>query len=136
MQYARRPFWSAANDLLVSSTTSAIPVGTCRLRAEGGAGGHNGLKTIEQSLGTQQYARLRIGIGDPDRPPGGPLKDFVLGALGKRDTEAVRELIPIMTEAVEVWVRRTDQVAALDVPGVARPEQVVRAARASNGSTH
>ena len=96
---------SAANDLLVLVDDVAIPVGTWRLRAEGGAGGHNGLKSIQQSLGTQQYARLRIGVGDPDRPPGGPLKDFVLGALGKRDTETVRELIPIMTEAVDAWVR-------------------------------
>ncbi len=105
VQYARRPFWSAANDLLVLVDDAAIPVGTWRLRAEGGAGGHNGLKSIQQSLGTRQYARLRIGVGDPDRPPGGPLKDFVLGALGKRDTEAVRELIPLMTEAVDAWVR-------------------------------
>ena len=104
VQYARRPFWAAANDLLVLVDDVAIPVGTWRLRAEGGAGGHNGLKSIQQSLGTQQYARLRIGVGDPDRSPGGPLKDFVLGALGKRDTEAVRALLPIMTETVEAWV--------------------------------
>ena len=119
VQYARRPFWSAANDLLVLTDDAAIPVGTWRLRAEGGAGGHNGLKSIQQALGTQQYARLRIGVGDPDRPPGGPLKDFVLGALGKRDTEAVRELIPIMTEAVEAWVRGGIK-AALDVQSRAK----------------
>jgi len=105
VQYARRPFWAAANDLLVLVDDAAIPVGTWRLRAEGGAGGHNGLKSIQQALGTQQYARLRIGVGDPDRPPGGPMKDFVLGALGKRDTEAVRELFPTITEAIEAWAR-------------------------------
>jgi len=114
VQYARRPFWAAANDLLVLVDDAAIPVGTWRLRAEGGAGGHNGLKSIQQSLGTQQYARLRIGVGDPDRPPGGPLKDFVLGALGKRDTAAVRELFPTMTEAIEAWARGGIK-AALDV---------------------
>jgi PTH1 family peptidyl-tRNA hydrolase len=105
VQYARRPFWSAANDLLVLVDDAAIPAGTWRLRAEGGAGGHNGLKSVQQSLGTQQYARLRIGVGDPDRPPGGPLTDFVLGALGKRDTAAVRDLFPLITECVEAWVR-------------------------------
>jgi PTH1 family peptidyl-tRNA hydrolase len=105
VQYARRPFWSAANDLLVLVDDTAIPAGTWRLRAEGGAGGHNGLKSVQQSLGTQQYARLRIGVGDPDRPPGGPLTDFVLGALGKRDTAAVRDLFPLITECVEAWVR-------------------------------
>ncbi|HEU4719760.1 MAG TPA: aminoacyl-tRNA hydrolase, partial [Gemmatimonadaceae bacterium] len=104
VQYARRPFWSAANDLLVVVDDAAIPTGTWRVRAEGGAGGHNGLKSIQQSLGTQQYARLRIGVGDPDRPPGGPLSDFVLGALGKRDAATVRELFPVMTECIEAWV--------------------------------
>ena len=105
VQYARRPFWSATNDLLVLVDDVAIPVGTWRLRAEGGAGGHNGLKSIQQALGTQQYARLRIGVGDPERAPGGPLSDYVLGAVGKRDAAAVRELFPIMTEAVEAWTR-------------------------------
>ena len=114
VQYARRPFWSAANDLLVLVDDVAIPVGTWRFRPEGGAGGHNGLKSIQQSLGTQQYPRLRIGVGDPDRPPGGPLTDFVLGALGKRDSAAVRELFPAMTECVEAWVRE-GMKAALDV---------------------
>ena len=105
VQYARRPFWSAANDLLVVVDEAAIPAGTWRLRAEGGAGGHNGLKSVQQSLGTQQYPRLRIGVGEPERPPGGPLTDFVLGAMGKRDGAAVRELFPVVTEAVEAWVR-------------------------------
>jgi peptidyl-tRNA hydrolase, PTH1 family len=104
VQYARRPFWAAANDLLVLVDDVAIPVGTWRIRPEGGAGGHNGLKSIQQSLGTQQYARLRIGVGDPDRAPGGPLKDFVLGGVGKRDGELVRALLPIMTETIEAWV--------------------------------
>jgi PTH1 family peptidyl-tRNA hydrolase len=112
--YARRPFWSAANDLLVLVDDVAIPAGTWRLRAEGGAGGHNGLKSIQQAHGTQQYARLRIGVGDPDRPPGGPLSDYVLGAVGKRDAAAVRELFPIMTEAVEAWTRGGIK-SALDV---------------------
>jgi PTH1 family peptidyl-tRNA hydrolase len=105
VQYARRPFWSAANDLLVVVDEAALSAGTWRLRAEGGAGGHNGLKSVQQSLGSQQYPRLRIGVGDPERPPGGPLTDFVLGAMGKRDAAAVRELFPVITEAVEAWVR-------------------------------
>jgi PTH1 family peptidyl-tRNA hydrolase len=114
VQYARRPFWAAANDLLVAVDDVAIPAGTWRLRAEGGAGGHNGLKSIQQSIGTQQYARLRIGVGDPERPPGGPLTDFVLGAVGKRDGEAIRGLFPILTEVCEAWVQDGIK-AALDV---------------------
>ncbi|HEX9483535.1 MAG TPA: aminoacyl-tRNA hydrolase [Gemmatimonadaceae bacterium] len=106
VQYARRPFWSAANDLLVLVDEAAIPVGTWRIRGEGGTSGHNGLKSVQQALGgSQKYARLRIGVGDPDRPPGGPLTDFVLGAVGKRDGETIRALFPEMTEAVDAWVR-------------------------------
>jgi PTH1 family peptidyl-tRNA hydrolase len=105
VQYARRPFWSAATDLLVLVDEVAIPVGSWRMRAEGSAGGHNGLKSVEQALGNQKYPRLRIGIGDPDRPPGGPLSDYVLGAVGKRDSEAIRGLFPVMTEAAEAWAR-------------------------------
>jgi PTH1 family peptidyl-tRNA hydrolase len=114
VRYARRPFWAPANDLLVLVDEVAIPAGTWRLRAEGGAGGHNGLKSIQQTLGTQQYPRLRIGIGDPERPAGGPLSDYVLGAVGKRDGEAIRGLFPVMTEAVEAWVR-TGIKGGLDV---------------------
>lgn len=120
VQYARRPFWSPATDLLVLVDEVAIPAGTWRIRAEGGAGGHNGLKSVQQSLGTQQYPRLRIGIGDPERAPGGPLSDFVLGAVGKRDGEAIRALFPVMTEAVEAWVRGGIK-DALDVQARAGP---------------
>jgi PTH1 family peptidyl-tRNA hydrolase len=114
VQYARRPFWAAANDLLVLVDEVAIPVGSWRIRGEGGAGGHNGLKSVQSSLGTQQYPRLRIGVGDPERAPGGPLTDFVLGAVGKRDGEVIRGLFPVMTDAVEAWVRE-GMKGALDV---------------------
>jgi peptidyl-tRNA hydrolase, PTH1 family len=114
VQYARRPFWAAANDLLVLSDDVAIPAGEWRFRPEGGAGGHNGLKSVQQALGTQGYPRLRIGVGDPNRPAGGPLTDFVLGAVGKREGEAIRALFPVMTEAVEAWIRDGNK-GALDV---------------------
>ena len=120
VQYARRPFWSAATDLLVVVDDVAIPSGTWRIRAEGGAGGHNGLKSIRQALGTPQYARLRIGVGDPERTSGGPLTDFVLGAVGKRDTEAIRALFPVMAEAVEEFVRSGIE-GALDVQSRSAP---------------
>ncbi|HEY5440320.1 MAG TPA: aminoacyl-tRNA hydrolase [Gemmatimonadaceae bacterium] len=120
VQYARRPFWSAATDLLVVVDDVAIPSGTWRIRAEGGAGGHNGLKSIRQALGTPQYARLRIGVGDPERTSGGPLTDFVLGAVGKRDAEAIRALFPVMAEAVEEFVRSGIK-GALDVQSRSAP---------------
>jgi PTH1 family peptidyl-tRNA hydrolase len=114
VQYVRRPFWSAANDLLVLVDEVAIPVGTWRIRGEGGTAGHNGLKSVQQTVGGQQYARLRIGIGDPDRPPGGPLHDYVLGAVGKREADAIRARFPVMTQAAEAWAR-DGMKGALDV---------------------
>ena len=114
VQYARRPFWAAANDLLVVVDDVAIPAGTWRFRPEGGAGGHNGLKSIDSSLGTQKYPRLRLGVGDPERAPGGPLTDFVLGAVGKREGDAIRGLFDVEAEAVEAWVKGGNK-AALDV---------------------
>ena len=122
VQYARRPFWSATNDLLVLVDDVAIPAGTWRLRAEGGAGGHNGLKSIQQAIGTQQYARLRIGVGDPERTAGGPLTDFVLGTVDKRDTEVIRAVFPVMSEVVEAWVRGGIK-DALDVQSRAAPSK-------------
>jgi PTH1 family peptidyl-tRNA hydrolase len=119
--YARRPFWSAANDLLVLVDDVAIPVGTWRIRGEGGTAGHNGLKSVQQALGTQNYSRLRLGIGDPERPAGGPLSDYVLGAVGKRDAESIRALFPVMTEAVEAWVRDGTK-GALDVQSRSTPK--------------
>jgi PTH1 family peptidyl-tRNA hydrolase len=121
VQYARRPFWSAANDLLVLVDEVAIPVGSWGGRARGGTPRHNGLKSVQQALGTPRYPRLRIGIGDPDRPAGGPLSDYVLGAVGKRDAESIRALFPVMTDAVEAWVR-DGMKGALDVQSRAAPK--------------
>ena len=121
VQYARRPFWSATNDLLVLVDDVAIPVGTWRVRAEGGTAGHNGLKSVQQALGTPKYPRLRIGIGDPDRPNGGPLSDYVLGRVGKRDAESIRSLFPVMTDAVEAGVR-DGMKGALDVQSRSTPK--------------
>ncbi|MGI8547572.1 MAG: aminoacyl-tRNA hydrolase, partial [Gemmatimonadaceae bacterium] len=61
--YTRRPFWSAKTELLVVVDDVALPVGRYRLRGKGSAGGHNGLKHIEHTLKSAEYARLRIGVG-------------------------------------------------------------------------
>jgi len=121
VQYARRPFWSASNDLMVLVDEVAIEVGRWRVRGEGSAGGHNGLKSVEQALGSQKYPRLRIGIGDPERPAGGPLSDYVLGAVGKRDAESIRALFPVMTDAIEAWIR-DGMKGALDVQSRSTPK--------------
>ena len=105
VRYARRPFWSAAQDLLVVSDEVQLPVGRYRFRAKGSAGGHNGLKSVEHQLGTQEYARLRVGVGPADPAlKAVVLKDYVLGNFGKAEAVMVRELLPAFVEAIELWV--------------------------------
>jgi PTH1 family peptidyl-tRNA hydrolase len=55
------------SDLLVVADDFALPFGKLRFREGGGAGGHNGLRSIIEELGTEKFSRLRVGIGEPDR---------------------------------------------------------------------
>lgn len=69
----------------------ALPSGNLRLRAHGGAGGHNGLEHINQVLGTQKYARLRFGIGNEFHP--GQQVDYVLGKWTDEERSGLDERI-------------------------------------------
>jgi peptidyl-tRNA hydrolase, PTH1 family len=103
--YMRRPFWSAATDLMVVVDEVALPIGRYRFRADGSAGGHNGLKSIEAAIGNQKYARVRIGIRPENERAVGNLSDFVLDNFGKAETATVKELLPVLTEALELWLK-------------------------------
>jgi PTH1 family peptidyl-tRNA hydrolase len=110
--YLRREAWDKSRDLLVVVDEVALPVGSFRIRARGSAGGHNGLKSIEGALDSQDYARLRIGVGpeDPSRRRGS-LSDYVLDDFGKRDAKLVTELMPTLTELTETWLKEGPEVA-------------------------
>lgn len=110
--YSRRAFWAAATDLLVVVDEVALPLGRFRLRARGSAGGHNGLKSVQAALGSQEYARLRIGIqpADEDRDVG-ELSDFVLSPFARHEREQVMQLMPVFAEVAECWVREGVVVA-------------------------
>ena len=110
--YLRKPGWSYMKDLLVISDEVALPVGAFRIRPGGSAGGHNGLKSIEGALGSQEYARLRIGVGpqDPARRRG-DLADYVLSEFGKSEEATVRETFANVTRLVETWLTDGPQVA-------------------------
>jgi PTH1 family peptidyl-tRNA hydrolase len=105
--YVRRPFWSPAKDLIVVVDEVQIPVGRFRIRARGSAGGHNGLKSVEHALGTQEYPRLRIGVGPSEERKGvyPNLADFVLAPFARDEREDVLSLMPTLTAAVEAWAR-------------------------------
>jgi peptidyl-tRNA hydrolase, PTH1 family len=110
--YLRRPFWAVKTDLLVVVDEVALPLGTYRLRARGSAGGHNGLKSVEHHLKTQEYPRLRIGIKPAEeRRQVGELADFVLAPFGKAEREEVLSLMPRVTDIVETWLREGTEVA-------------------------
>jgi PTH1 family peptidyl-tRNA hydrolase len=100
------PTFTPARDLLILVDDFAIPTGTFRLRAEGSAGGHKGLTSIEGALQSQQYARLRIGVGP--LPEGvSDWADYVLAPFEPDQMEQVESLMPQMIDAVEKWLHGT-----------------------------
>lgn len=89
--------------ILVICDDLDIPLGTVRLRASGGAGGQNGVKSVIQHLGTQEFNRLRFGIG---RPPGKMQpKDYVLGVFKDDDAILASQVVDRAADAVETWLR-------------------------------
>ncbi len=103
--WRRRPFWSAKIDLLVVSDEVQLETGRYRFRARGTAGGHNGLKSVEAALESQEYARLRIGVGPAESERKvGDLADYVLSDFGKGERQSVRALLPTLEEALRRWV--------------------------------
>ena len=104
--YLRRPTFSAATDLFVIVDDVALPVGRYRVRARGSHGGHNGLRSIEQEIGSREYARLRIGVAPEDLERSvGDLADFVLSDFGTTERETVIALMPTFVAATETWLR-------------------------------
>jgi len=98
------PAFDAARDLLILVDDFQIPIGTFRFRPDGSAGGHNGLKSIEGSLQSQQYARLRVGVGP--LPDGiGDWADYVLAPFEPEQIEQVDSLTPKMIDEVEKWLK-------------------------------
>ena len=99
------PAFNPATDLLIVVDDFQIPTGTFRLRTEGSSGGHNGLKSIEASLQSQAYARLRIGVGP--LPAGvSDWSEYVLAPFDAEQVEKVEALMPEMIDAVEQWLRQ------------------------------
>lgn len=94
--------FDASVDLLVVVDDAALDVGRVRFRSEGGAGGHNGLKSMSGALQSNEYARLRIGVGQ--KPEGEDLSEWVLAPMPEEDEDVVVGLLPGLTEAVAVWI--------------------------------
>ena len=89
-------------EILVVTDDIALPLGKLRLRAEGSAGGHNGLKSLITHLHSQSFPRLRFGVGAPR--DGSVQVDFVLGQFNRREQAEVDEAIERAVAALETWI--------------------------------
>ena len=108
-----RPFMDyyklSPEDLIVCYDDISLDVGMIRVRAKGSAGGHNGMKSIIQHLGTVDYPRVRIGIGA--KPPQMDLADYVLGHFPADELPVIRDSIKEAADAVEVILEEGMQPA-------------------------
>jgi PTH1 family peptidyl-tRNA hydrolase len=98
----QRYFRIAVEDVLVVVDDVALPMGRLRVRAKGSAGGHNGLKSIIANLGTDGFARLRVGVGRGDARR--DLADRVLSRVGGGEREALSEATQVAADAAELFM--------------------------------
>ncbi|MGN0311691.1 MAG: aminoacyl-tRNA hydrolase [Lachnospiraceae bacterium] len=90
------------SQLLVMYDDISLAPGDLRIRKKGSAGGHNGVKSIIAQTGTQQFARIKVGVGE--KPADWDLADYVLGRFGKEDREAVERAVKMASEAAALIV--------------------------------
>lgn len=97
-----RYFDCALSDLLVICDDVNLDLGKIRLRRAGSAGGHNGLISIIQHLHSEEFPRLRLGIGRP--PEGMDMTSYVLGVFRRSEWPTVSETLERAVQAVETWI--------------------------------
>lgn len=87
-----------ASKILIIHDDITLPTGKLRIRRQGSAGGHNGLKSIIEALGTNEFPRIKIGVSD--RQDDSDLKDWVLGTFSKEDSETIEKRFEKIYNAV------------------------------------
>jgi len=87
-------------DIIVIYDDMDLPVGSVRIRPAGGTGGHRGMSSLVESLGSQNFSRIRIGIG---RPPDEAI-DWVLGRFSPQEKPLIQEAILRAADAAEYWL--------------------------------
>jgi len=94
-------------DLLIICDDVNLPLGRIRIRAAGSDGGHKGLRSIIEALGTKSFPRLRIGVGAPACPTifGGKLSRYVLGNFNKKEIKIINETIEEAASCCVVWAK-------------------------------
>lgn len=89
--------------VIVVSDETALPIGKLRIRKSGSAGGHNGLKNIILHLGTDQFPRMRMGVGAAPHPDY-DMADWVLGTFKNQDAEIMAELAKKVSAALQSYI--------------------------------
>ena len=103
VQYLLRRYNSGADRLIVICDDINLPVGKLRIRSKGGPGGHNGLRSVISQAKTEEFVRVRIGVGRPDSPD--QQVDHVLGRMPPAEREAVMAAALKAADAVESIIR-------------------------------
>lgn len=99
-------------NLIVIYDDISLEPGRLRIRKKGSAGGHNGIKNIIAHTGTQEFLRIKVGVGE--KPQGWDLADYVLGRFSKEDREKVEDAFECAVEAVSYMVKgETDKAMNL-----------------------
>ena len=91
--------------VLVVSDETALPIGTLRVRQKGSAGGHNGLKSLIACLGTENFPRVRLGVGAPPHPDY-DMADWVLGTFQNEDAETIRSAAETAAKACVCFIEK------------------------------
>ena len=89
--------------ILVVSDEVSLPVGSLRIRPKGSAGGHNGLKNIIEQLGSEDFPRIRLGVGSPPHPDYA-MMDWVLSVFRDQDAVDIRNTADLAADAVECCI--------------------------------
>jgi PTH1 family peptidyl-tRNA hydrolase len=97
------------SELLVVVDDADLPLGTIRLKPGGSSGGHHGLESIEQHLGSREYARLRIGIGRQDNQR--QITGHVLGRFNSTETPVLDKVLTVASEQAATWLEAGIQKA-------------------------
>ena len=107
---AARFYKIAPDHVLVISDDVSLPVGKLRIRTGGSAGGHNGLKSIIQHLGSDQFPRLKVGVGGKPHPDY-DMADWVLGKLQGEDKKIMDDAVKRAADAIECLLKDGPQKA-------------------------
>ena len=118
-------FSLAPQDMLVICDDVALPLGRIRIRRKGSDGGHNGLRSIIKELGTEEFPRLRVGIG---REGIKDLVEYVLGEFEREEMEILEKVLEVAVDAVECILKEGIEEAmnkynSLNIYEIAPPER-------------